>query len=82
MLDWQKGDNMKEYIIVGDTEKFGTCLVTLGGRTEESVKARLKTMLECPTDVDLKLIKGFKNLRIEEVEEKDQWWNDRFLMSD
>lgn len=32
-----------------------------------------------PTDNDLILMRGHKNLRIEEVVEKDQWWNDPFL---
>lgn len=61
----------KEYIITENTERYGFCLLfTLGKRTEEEAnKALEKARLENPN----------KELRLEEVEEKDAWWNQGWL---
>ena len=68
-----------EYVIVGDTEKYNGCLVTVckgGLKQAEEVLARMQTN---PTENDRYLTKGHTNLRIEVVEDKDCWWNDPFL---
>lgn len=70
---------MREYIIVGDTKSYKGCLVTVVRGDRHAAEKVLERMLYAPTENDLLLMKGHKNLRIEEVEEKDQWWNDPFL---
>lgn len=70
---------MKEYIIVGDTASYNNCLVTVVHGDRHFAEKVLERMLYAPTDNDLILMRGHKNLRIEEVVEKDQWWNDPFL---
>lgn len=68
-----------EYIIVGDTEKYTGCLIyTCGGSKERAEKA-LERILNNPTEYDLHCIKGHKNLRIEEIPERECWWNDPLL---
>ena len=73
---------MTEYIIIGDTKRYKGCLVTVCRGNRELAESVLNRMLTNPTDNDKVLMKGHANLRIEPVEEKDQWWNDPFLMSD
>ena len=70
---------MTEYIIIGDTEKYEGCLVTVVHGTRERAEERLEQMLTVPTANDKILMEGHTNLRIKDVEEKDQWWNDPFL---
>ena len=70
---------MTEYIIVGDTKSFKDCLVTVVRGSRSYAEKVLERMLYAPTEDDLLLMRGHKNLRIKEVEEKDQWWNDPFL---
>ena len=70
---------MKEYIIVGDTASFKDCLITVCKGNRAFAEKTLERMLYKPTANDLLLMKGYKNLRIEETEEKEQWWNDPFL---
>ena len=72
------GENMG-YIIVGDTASFKGCLVTVINGSRSFAEKRLEQMLYAPTENDLLLMKGHKNLRIEETESKDEWWNDPFL---
>ena len=73
---------MTEHIIVGDTKRYKGCLVMVCKGNRELAEKVLNRMLTNPTDNDKVLMKGHTNLRIEPVEEKDQWWNDPFLMSD
>lgn len=73
---------MTEYIIIGDTKRYNGCLVMICRGNRELAESVLNRMLKNPTENDKVLMKGHKNLRIKPVEEKDQWWNDPFLMSD
>lgn len=41
----------------------------------------LQRMLNNPTQNDKRCMEGHINLRIKEVEEKDCWWNDPFLVN-
>lgn len=68
-----------EYIIVGDTEKFEGCLVTVCRGGKEQAEAVLARMLTNPTENDKVLTNGHTNLRIETVEDKNCWWNDPVL---
>lgn len=70
---------MTEYIIVGDTKSYKGCLITVVRGSRSDAEKVLERMLYAPTDNDWELMKGHNNLRIEEVEEKEQWWNDPFL---
>ena len=63
-----------EYIIKGDA-KYGSCLVLVCGKSYKSAEESLNRMLTNPDENDKKLIKDHTNLRIEEVEDKDCWWN-------
>lgn len=72
--------NMKtEYIIVGDTDEFKECLVTLAGFSREHAEKKLAQMLSSPNENDKALIGDCYNLRIKEVESENAWWNDSFL---
>lgn len=73
-----------EYIIVGDVyaQKDGVkflrndgCLVLVCGKSYENAQSALNKMLINPDENDKKLMKDHENLRIEEVEDKDCWWN-------
>lgn len=64
-----------EYIISGDTESFKNCLVLVCGSSKTNAEEALKRLLNNPTDNDKRLIKDHKNLRIEEVPDKECWWN-------
>lgn len=64
-----------EYIIKGDTERFDSCLVCVCGSSPEEAEKTLHRMINNPTENDRRLIKGHTNLRIEEVADKDCWWN-------
>lgn len=65
---------MSDYIIVGDTKKYGECLVCVCGTLERADNA-LYRMLNNPTENDKILMSGFSNLRIKEVPQEDCWWN-------
>lgn len=74
---------MTEYIIIGDTERFTGCLVTIcKGASREQAEKVLERMLTNPTENDLRLMNGHTNFRIEAVGEEAQWWNDPYYMSD
>ena len=64
-----------EYIIKGDTERFTDCLVLVCGDSKTHAENVLSRLLNNPTNDDMRLIKDHKNLKIEEVEDKDCWWN-------
>lgn len=66
--------NGNEYIIVGDTEKYDECLVTVCGAAYDDAVKVLERMTNTPTQNDLALMKGHTNLRIKEVEKEDCWW--------
>lgn len=66
---------MKEYVIVGDTKNYNGCLVCLGGTSYKRAEEILERMKNNPNDNDKRLISGHTNLRIEEVDEMDCWWN-------
>ena len=69
----------KEYIIIGDTDKYKDCLVYVCGESRENAERVLNRMLTDPTKDDLANLAKHNNLRVEEVESKDCWWNDPFL---
>ena len=71
----------KEYIIIGDSDKYGykECLVCLAGNTKERAEEILNRMLIDPNENDKKLIEGHSNLKIKEVDGEKAWWNDPFL---
>ena len=71
--------DMAEYTIVGDTEKYGTCLIYACGTNREHTEKVLDRMLNNPDANDVLVMKGHTNIRINEVEEKKAWWNDPFL---
>lgn len=64
-----------EYVIKGDTPEFKNCLVYVCGKEIESANNVLNRILNHPTDNDKKVIRGHHNLRIEEVEDDECWWN-------
>ena len=64
-----------EYIISGDTPQYKDCLVLVCGKSYKKAQAALSRILTNPTENDKKLMKDHENLRIEEVEDKDCWWN-------
>ena len=64
-----------EYIIVGDVENLGTCLIYVCGTSREWADKLLDRMLNNPTEDDIKAMKGFTNLKVEEVPPEDCWWN-------
>lgn len=64
---------MNDHVIVGDTNNFEGCLVCVCG-THDHAEEVLYRMLTNPNDNDKKLMEGHFNLRIEEVPEKDCWW--------
>lgn len=63
-----------QYLIKVDTETYNDCLICVCGSSFESAEQCLKRMLNNPTENDKKLIEGAKNLRIEEADEKECWW--------
>ena len=64
------------YIIVGDTEKYGECLVwVLGSQTRERAEEVLQRILSNPRDDEKRDIERHTNLRVKEVKSEDCWWN-------
>lgn len=66
---------MREYIIVGDTEKFKDCLVYVCGASLEHANDVLNKMLTNPDDNDKKVMKGLCNFKVKAVPEEDCWWH-------
>ena len=64
-----------EYVITAEYPRNGRCLVAVCGKNLEKAKEILNKMKTNPDDNDLRLIKEGKDLMIEEVEDKDCWWN-------
>ena len=65
----------KEYIIIGDTDKYEGCLVYVGFHSKESAEQDIQRILTNPTENDKKVTKGHSNLRVKEVNSEDCWWN-------
>ena len=65
-----------KYIIAGDTEQYKGCLILSCGSDKEQAEATLERMLSDPTENDKKLMEGHTNIRIEETDKKDCWWED------
>ena len=59
-----------EYIVTEKTEKYGWCLLVVCGKDKERARQILMNQQKAHPD---------KELRIEQVEDKDCWWNDPFL---
>ena len=64
-----------EYIIVGDSEKYKGCLLYCGFIKKEQAEQVLNRMLNNPTRDDEQTMLGKSNIRVQEVESKDCWWN-------
>ena len=76
---FERGITMTEYIIVGDTNKFKDCLIYTCGSDKDIAEDYLYRILHEPTENDVKATTGMTNIRIKEVSEENQWWNDPFL---
>ena len=68
----------RNYIIVGDTEKYGRCLVYVCA-SEEDANRTLERMSTNPDALDKKIMKTHTNLRVDKVEDESCWWDDPFL---
>ena len=68
-----------EYTIIGDTKKYGPCLIYACGKKRETAERVLDRMLNNPNAADIIVMEGHTNIRINEIEEKQAWWNDPFL---
>lgn len=62
------------YIIVGDTEKYKDCLVSVIYGDMDYANEVLNRMLNNPTKNDLILTEGMSNLRVED--DGHGWWKD------
>lgn len=65
-----------KYIIAGDTEQYKGCLIMSCGSSKERAEDTLQRLLSDPDENDKMMIEGYSNLRVEEVEQKDCWWED------
>lgn len=63
------------YIIVGDTEKYKDCLVSVVHGDINYANEVLDRMLNNPTKNDLILTEGMSNLRVED-DGGHGWWKD------
>lgn len=61
------------FIIAGDTDEYEGCIV-MTFYNENDADMTLKRMLTNPTELDKRLIHGYKNLRAEKVSTEDCWW--------
>lgn len=66
----------KRYVIVGDTETSNGCLVMTCGASKERADEVLQKLLSDPNEQDKMMIEGHTNLRVEEVDSSDCWWED------
>ena len=66
---------MDEYVIVGDTERYKGCLLFTCGSSLEHATHVLERLLYNPSEMDLELMKGHTNIRLEKCERKDCWWH-------
>ena len=70
-------NHFKDYVIVGDTEEYKSCLIRICGESEEEANEVLNRMLTNPTEQDKEDLKKHTNVRIELA--IDGWWHDPFL---
>ena len=68
-----------EYIIVGDTKNYEGCLICTCGNNKEFAEKVLVELRNPTNEMDKKRVEGHFNLRIEEVNSNECWWNDPFL---
>ena len=69
-----------EYVIVGDSiqePQHKDCLVYVC-RTKERAEEVLEQLLNNPDETDKLNLKRYTNFRIDTVEDKDCWWNEKF----
>lgn len=71
-----------DYYIVGDTDTYKGCLITVCGKDKKHAEEVLDRMKNRPTITDRSLMVGHTNIRIEKELSSKCWWNDSFLMSD
>ena len=60
---------------VGDSEKCEECLLYCGFKEREQAERVLNRMLNNPTRGDEQIMRGKSNIRVQEVANKDCWWN-------
>ncbi len=65
--------NSPGFIIAGDTDEYEDCIVMTFYNESDAI-ATLKRMVSNPTELDEKLIRGYKNLRVEKVAAEYCWW--------
>lgn len=75
-MEYWEDEMSKRYIIVGDTETSKGCLVMTCGASKERAEEVLNKLLSDPEEQDKRMIEGHTNLRVEEVDSSDCWWED------
>lgn len=65
--------NSPGFIIAGDTDEYKDCIVMTFYNEGDAIMT-LNRMLSNPTELDKRLIHGYKNLRVEKVSTEDCWW--------
>lgn len=68
-----------EWTIIGDTEKYKNCLVSIGYPTKEAAEKAIHRMIHTPTENDKRLTAGHTNLRPFAEKDENCWWRDPFL---
>jgi hypothetical protein len=68
--------NTKEYLIVGDTKNHKDCLIYRCENSREDAEKVLDRVLNNPNNDDKFASKGHFNIRLEEVDSSECWWND------
>lgn len=78
-----------EWVLVGDPldkkgdPNFVGCLLRiLGRKTRTEAEKYLAQFMQSSEVNDVSDRNQYENIRIKEVEGKDCWWNDSFMMSD
>ena len=71
---------MKEYTIIGDINNK-SYLICLAGRNLKNAKEILNKFLYNPDTNEKHLIEGYSNIRIQEIENEENWWNDPALVN-
>lgn len=67
--------NSPGFIIAGDTDEYKDCIVMTFYNEGDAIMT-LNRMLSNPTELDKRLMRGYKNLRVEQVYRGDCWWRD------
>ena len=71
-----------DYYIVGDTDTYEGCLITVCGKDKKHAEEVLDRMKNRPTTADKSSMAAHTNLRLAKELSSKCWWNDSFLMSD